>query len=153
MEIVFMFNVETKIDADGFWYRVETNQEGFFTFYYFAIGSQGKFCTNKIQGNTRYSNEWQFCKNNFPILHLGITSFTLSESDNEDQTKESNRRQKNNDPVDISRRKMINQTVAALLVGGAVLPALFENSEVTQYKPYSPSNPYPKYSPYTAMIT
>jgi hypothetical protein len=159
-----MLNLETRIDKDGFWYLIDTRQDVYFCLQYFVIGTQAKFSSGEIKGNTLNSGGWQFCKINFPILHLGVTDLTIDEVTDLDKRAEI----KMEEPVPgvisqggISRRKMINQTVSALLVGGAVLPSLLSvtgNVETTQtttpYVPHSPyNNPYGKKPPPTPVVT
>jgi hypothetical protein len=142
-----MLNITTKIDAEGFWYLLETNQEVSYSFYYFALGSQGKFCSGKIEGNTALSDGWQFCRSSFPIIHLGITSINISESKSEEDAEHESSDEHVHIPADISRRKMINQTISALLIGGTFLPSLLERNTIVQKKnsPYtSPYTPYQK---------
>jgi hypothetical protein len=153
-----MFNVATKIDTGGFWYLLEANCKMSFSFQYFALGSQGNFCSGEIEGIMTPSSDWQFCKIKFPILHVGITNLEISETPNKGAVNKPSADNKVKKPVDISRRKMINQTIAALFLGGTVLPTLFEQSASAKEKELSSYSPYDsrlaqednqtRYSPY-----
>jgi hypothetical protein len=157
-----MLNIETKIDKDGFWYLIDTEKDTYYCLQYFVIGTQAKFSSGEIKGNTLGSRDWQFCKINFPVLHLGITNFTIDEVLDLDKTqaREETEADKKVLPAEgVSRRKMIHQTVSALLIGGAVLPSLLNVSGVSettqQNTPYTPPHS-PYYNPYAkkpGMIT
>ena len=152
-----MFSIDTKIDDNGFWYLIEMDQEISYSFNYFALGSQGKFCSGEVEGHTAYSRDWQFCGVNFPILHLGITSFNFHETDSSEKMETANPENQHVTPniaaVDISRRRMINQTVSTLLLGGAFVSSLMSSTasahtnDLTRYSPYPPSHS-PYNSPY-----
>jgi len=152
-----MLSIQTKIDTNGFWYLVEANSTIFYRINYFIVGSQGRFSSGEAEGDTTHNKGWQFCKSNFPILHVGITSIINSETDD----KKINASVENAQANDISRRRMIKQTALGLLIGGGILSSLVGNSKPSQinngsgtsdtpsssgneaYSPYeSPHNPY-----------
>jgi hypothetical protein len=140
-----MFSFNTRIDTNGFWFLVEVEREVSYSFNYFALGSQGKFCSGEIEWNTAHSSGWQFCGVSFPILHLGITNFSIDKTEVAErpaadvQTLAS---------VDISRRRMINQTVSTLLVGGAFVSSLMGASQSAQAAPGQQQRNSPYHSPY-----
>jgi len=146
-----MFGINTRIDTNGFWYLVEAGQEASYSFNYFALGSQGKFCSGEIEGNTAHSDGWQFCGVSFPILHLGITSFNVEEAQGDEVVEQPAADVKTLASVDISRRRMINQTVSTLLVGGAFVSSLIGAGRSAHAAPaVQQSSPYhsPYHSPY-----
>ena len=147
-----MINITTKIDAKGFWYLLETEDKVSFSFQYFALGSQGNFCSGEVEGIITPSSGWQFCQVNFPILHIGITSMDILTVENKETVQPAIAPVKSAPPADISRRKMINQTVLGLLFGGAIIPTLLgqtasaqgKEGDQTRFSPYGQEN----YSPY-----
>lgn len=146
-----MFSINTRIDDKGFWFLIEVEQEASYSFNYFALGSQGKFCSGEVEGNTAHSKGWQFCGVSFPILHLGITSFNVQEAEGAEVVEQPAADVQTLASVDISRRRMINQTVSTLLVGGIFASSLLGVSTPANAAPSAQqSSPYnnPYHSPY-----
>ncbi|MBV9928529.1 MAG: hypothetical protein JOZ96_26170 [Acidobacteria bacterium] len=146
-----MFSINTRIDSNGFWYLIEVGQEASYSFSYFALGSQNKFCSGEIEGHTAHSQGWQFCGVSFPILHLGITSFNVEEAAAAEVAEQPAADVQTLAAVDISRRRMINQTVSTLLVGGAFVSSLMGASPSAHAAPArQQTSPYhsPYYNPY-----
>jgi hypothetical protein len=143
-----MFSINTRIDDKGFWYLIEVEQEVSYSFNYFALGSQGKFCSGEIEGSTAHSKGWQFCGVSFPILHLGITSFDVHEVEGAEVVEQPAADVQTLASVDISRRRMINQTVSSLLVGGAFVSSLMGMSTPAHAAPGAQPQSSPYHNPY-----
>jgi hypothetical protein len=156
-----MFTIKTKLEANGFWYLILSDHPILFNFQYFAMGSQGRFSSGELKGAASNDSAWQFCKSDFPILHLGVTSLEAIEDTQQSSEMRIDKAAYSGQhgAADFSRRKMIMATAATLLFGLLGIKSFAGNAfssggdQSAGFDPYSNSyspyhSPYSFYSPY-----
>lgn len=115
-----MANLQIKVTANGFSYRLKSDNDLSFKFIFFAIGVGGKFQSGEINSDTTQSRSWVKIDIDFSVMHVGITSIEFS-TPIVSRPKKKPAKEDPANPLIVGRRDLLKRAAAvSILLAGSM---------------------------------